>query len=53
MMIDADFMIEFPKNLVDRLIEDMSKNEHDIIQVVRGNYYSSFFKIITSKVYSL
>ena len=50
-MLDADFMIEFPKNLVDRLVEDMSKNEHDIIQAVRENYYASFFKKITSKLF--
>lgn len=51
LMLDADFMIEFPKNLVDQLIENMSKNDHDIIQVVRKKYFSSFFKKSTSNMF--
>lgn len=50
-MLNADFMIEFPKNMVNRLIDEMSTNNYDIIQVVRENYYSNFIKARTSNLF--
>ena len=53
LMLDADFMIEFPKNMVDEIIEAMNSNNYDIIQVARDGYYSSFMKTTTSGLFYL
>lgn len=53
LMLDADFRIEFPENMVDNLIEAMNLNNHDIIQVARDNYHSNFLKTSTSNLFYL
>ena len=52
-MLDADFMLEFPKDMVEKLIVEMSKNEYDIIQVARNQYLANFFKTTTSNLFYL
>ncbi len=52
-MLDADFMIEYPKDMIEKLIEAMSTNDYDIIQVARDKYHSNFFKTTTSKLFYL
>ena len=42
-MLDADFMLEFPKEIIDETIENMSTQNFDVVQIVRKGYQSSFF----------
>ena len=52
-MLDADFMLEFPKEIIDETIENMSTQNFDVVQIVRKGYQSSFFKKYTSNLFYL
>ena len=48
-----DFMLEFPKEIIDETIENMSTQNFDVVQIVRKGYQSSFFKKYTSNLFYL
>tara|TARA_B000000475_G_scaffold272259_1_gene272942 strand:- start:3698 stop:4417 length:720 start_codon:yes stop_codon:yes gene_type:complete len=50
-MLDADFMLEYPKDMVEKLLEKMSTNQYDIIQVARDQYHANFLKATSSKLF--